>query len=214
MELSEVLARRRMVRDYDPDRGVDRAVVDRLLSAAIRAPSAGFSQGWDFLALTAAADRDLFWATTSTDGAPDAWLTGMQSAPVLVLCLSNKDAYLSRYAEPDKGFDDFDEDRWPVPYWDVDTGMAGMLVLLAAVDEGLGACFFGVAPDRQDAVRQAFEVPAGRTIVGVISVGHPAADETRLGSDRTRARRGVGEAGHDGRFGIPWRDNPDPASPS
>jgi nitroreductase len=204
MDFAEVLARRRMVRDYDPRRGVDRAVVDRLLAAAIRAPSAGFSQGWDFLALTASPDRDLFWATTSSEGAPDAWLTGMRRAPVLVLCLSNKDAYLRRYAEPDKGFAEGDEDRWPVPYWHVDTGMAGLLILLAAVDEGLGACFFGVAPDRQESVKQAFGVPAGRTIVGVVSVGHPAVDEARLGSDRTRARRGVGDAGHDGRFGVPW----------
>ena len=205
MDFADVLARRRMVRDYDPVRAVDRAVVDRLLVAAIRAPSAGFSQGWDFLALTTAADRDLFWSTTSTAGSPDAWLTGMQRAPVLVLCLSNKDAYLRRYAEPDKGFPEGDEDRWPVPYWHVDTGMAAMLMLLAAVDEGLGACFFGVAPDRQGPVKEAFAVPAGRAIVGVVSVGHPAADETRLGSDRTRARRGVGDAGHDGRFGVAWQ---------
>ncbi len=204
VEFSDVVRRRRMVRDYDADRAVDRDVVDDLLATAIRAPSAGFSQGWDFLALTASADRDLFWATTSTQGSPDAWLTGMQRAPVLILCLSNKEAYLSRYAEADKGFEPRDESRWPVPYWDVDTGMAGLMILLAAVDHGLGACFFGVAPDHQDTVKDAFDIPADRAIVGVISVGHPAADETRLGSDRTRSRRGVGEAGHEGRFGVAW----------
>jgi len=204
VEHAEVVRRRRMVRDYDPDRPVDRAVVDDLLAAAIRAPSAGFSQGWDFLALLDAGDRDRFWSTTSTEGSPDAWLTGMQRAPVLILCMSNKDAYLERYAQPDKGFAEGDESRWPVPYWDVDTGMAGLMVLLAAVDHELGACFFGVAPDRQVAVKEAFGIPEGRSIVGVISVGHPAADETRLGSDRTRARRGVGEAGHEGRFGVAW----------
>lgn len=193
-----------MVRDYDPERGVGRAVVDDLLAAAIRAPSAGFSQGWDFLALTSAHDRQRFWDTTSTAGSPDAWLTGMRNAPVLILCLSNKDAYLSRYAEADKGFEPRTEARWPVPYWDVDTGMAGMLILLAAVDHGLGACFFGVAPDRQAAVKHAFDVPMGRTIVGAIAVGHAASDETRLGSDQTRPRRGVGEAGHEGRFGVAW----------
>ena len=35
-------------------------------------------------------------------------------------------------------------DGWPVPYWCVDGGMAVMALLLAAVDEGLGALFFGL----------------------------------------------------------------------
>jgi hypothetical protein len=35
------------------------------------------------------------------------------------------------------------ESHWPVPYWDIDAGMAALLMLLTAVD-GLGACFFGV----------------------------------------------------------------------
>ena len=34
--------------------------------------------------------------------------------------------------------------RWPVPYWHIDTGMAALLILQTAVDEGLGACFFGI----------------------------------------------------------------------
>ena len=40
-----------MVRAYDPDRPVPTEVVDRLLEHAVRSPSAGFSQGWDFLVL-------------------------------------------------------------------------------------------------------------------------------------------------------------------
>ena len=67
------------------------------------------------------------------------WLTGMMRAPVVIVPLSHKDAYLERYAQPDKGWTDRDEARWPVPYWDVDTGMASLLMLLTAVDEGLGA---------------------------------------------------------------------------
>ena len=72
----------------------------------------------------------------------------MRRAPLLIVPLSNKAAYLDRYAEPDKGWTDRDEARWPVPYWDVDAGMASLLMLLTAVDEGLGACFFGVPPER------------------------------------------------------------------
>src|SRR3712207_8035386 len=83
----------------------------------------------------------------------DPWLQRMARAPLLVVVLSSKDAYLDRYAEPDKGWTDRDEARWAVPYWDVDAGMAALMVLLTAVDEGLGACLFGIPAERLDAFR-------------------------------------------------------------
>src|SRR3954453_7517918 len=112
MEFADVVRRRRMVRDYDPDRPVPPEVRERLLEHAIRAPSAGFSQGWAFLVLGDAADRELFWSVTTSPGAPDAWLPRMRRAPLLVVPLSCKAAYLDRYAEPDKGWTDRDESRW------------------------------------------------------------------------------------------------------
>jgi nitroreductase len=199
VDFAEVVRRRRMVRDYDPTRPVPAEVVDRLLQHAIRAPSAGFSQGWAFLVLSEPADRELFWSVTTSSDAPDAWLTGMSRAPVLVVVLSDKDAYLDRYAEPDKGWTDRDESRWPVPYWDVDAGMAALLMLLTAVDEGLGACFFGVPAPRVDALRSAFGVPAAFRPVGVVSVGYPGGGDRRSPSLR-RGRRGVDEVVHRGRW--------------
>ncbi|HRW18009.1 MAG TPA: nitroreductase family protein [Dermatophilaceae bacterium] len=202
MELAEVVRRRRMIRRYHPDRPVPEAVLAAALEAATRAPSAGFSQGWDFLVLRSAAERQAFWAATAADPAtspPDRWLSGLQTAPVLVVCLSDKDAYLDRYAEPDKGWTDRDEGRWPVPYWDVDTGMAALLILLTAVDHGLGGCFFGVPPQRHEALKEAFGVPSGRRVVGVVSIGY-AAPGPKSPSLR-RGRRGVEQVTHWGRFG-------------
>ena len=204
MEFPDVVRRRRMVRDYDPDRPVPPEVRDRLLEHAIRAPSAGFSQGWAFLVLETAEDRARFWTATAPSpshpaGAPDAWLTRMRRAPLLVVPLSNKSAYLDRYAEPDKGWTDRDESRWPVPYWDVDAGMAALLMLLTAVDEGLGACFFGVPPERIAAFREAFGVPQEYRPVGCVSVGYPGDDDRRSPSLR-RGRRPVEEVVHRGRW--------------
>jgi hypothetical protein len=71
----------------------------------------------------------------------------MQNAPLVVVPLAHKNAYLERYAEADKGWDDRDEARWPAAYWFIDTGMATLLMLLKAVDLGLDACFFGISPD-------------------------------------------------------------------
>ena len=186
MELREAIRTRRMIRTYQPDRPVPRELLDELLDLAVRAPSAGHTQGWQFVVLQSDGARERFWAAT-TDGEPDSWLTRLRTAPVLVLCLSDKQAYLDRYAEPDKGWSDRDESRWPVPYWHVDTGMAAVLLLLAAHDTGLAGCFFGVPPERHEPVRAAFGIDAGLTPVGVVSLGYPAPD-TRSPSLR-RGRR-------------------------
>ncbi|MDQ2836160.1 MAG: nitroreductase family protein [Actinomycetota bacterium] len=198
MEFTEVVRARRMVRNYDSSRPVERETIDALLGLAIRAPSAGFSQGWHFLVLDTAENRSEFWRLTTDDGEPDSWLRGMQSAPVLILSLSDKDAYLDRYAAEDKGWTDRDEAHWPVPYWDIDTGMASLLIMLGAVDRGLASCFFGVPPEHQQAVKQAFAVPARMSIVGVTSLGYGAAD--RKSASLKRGRRGLDQVLSYGRF--------------
>ena len=79
MEFRDVVRGRRMVRSYRPDRPVPDATLTGLLELAIRAPSAGFSQGWDFVVLRTPADRDRFWdAARDRDGEPDRWLAGMR----------------------------------------------------------------------------------------------------------------------------------------
>jgi nitroreductase len=189
MEFGETVRKRRMVRNYDPDRAVPRETLNELLEYAIRAPSAGFSQGWQFLVLDDADSRERFWSASAEqpEAEPDSWLAGLKTAPALILALSDKDVYLDRYAAPDKGGSDRDEARWPVPYWDVDTGMASMIILLAAVDAGLASCFFGVPPEAHDRVRAEFGIAARLRFVGVMSIGHPVPD--RKSPSLKRGRR-------------------------
>jgi hypothetical protein len=123
----------------------------------------------------------------------------MQRAPLLVVPLSHKAAYLQRYAEADKGWTDQDEARWPVPYWDVDTGMATLLMLLTAVDEGLAACFFGIQPAEHPRFHAAFGVPGGYTAIGCVAVGYAGRHDRRSGS-LARGRRPVEEVVHRGRW--------------
>jgi nitroreductase len=200
MEFQDVVRRRRMVRSYAED-PVDPAVVDRMLRNATRAPSAGFSQGWGFLRLDTPQDVRRYWAVTAGEAAladPDDWLAGMVRAPVLIVPCSNKSAYLERYAEGDKGWTDRDERRWPVPFWHMDVAMAALLVLQTAVDAGLGACFFGIPPERLGAFREEFGVPGEYTPVGAITVGHRTSDPGAAGSPARRPRRPVDEVVHRG----------------
>jgi nitroreductase len=202
MEFSEVVRRRRMVRRYSPE-PVDRTVLDRVLSSALRAPSAGFSQGWAFLVLEDPGDVQRFWQATSDPGdleSPDEWMRGMTTAPVVVVPLSSKQAYLERYSEADKGWTDKAEARWPVPYWDLDTAMASLLILLSAVDEGLGACFFGVPTEHVDPLREAFGIPEEYKPIGAITLGHRTDDPGVPGSAATRRRKSLEEVVHRGRW--------------
>jgi nitroreductase len=198
MEFQRVVARRRMVRNYS-DRAVDPAAVDRILSNALHAPSAGFSQGWAFLLLDDEQTVARFWACTTPEGdGVDAWSEGMRRAPVIVVPLSCKREYLERYAAPDKGWTDMDESHWPVPYWDIDTGMAALLMLLTVTDEDLGACFFGIPPDMIAPFRAEFGVPDDYMPIGALSIGHRAED--RPSPSLNRGRRSTDEVVHHSRW--------------
>jgi nitroreductase len=195
MEFAEVLRRRRMIRSYDAARPVPADALDAVLAAALRVPSAGFTQAISFLVLTSDSERETFWRLTAD--ADSAWLRGMRSAPVLVALWTNQEAYLDRYAKPDKGWTDRDPARWSAPYWFVDAGMASMAALLSAVDQHLGACFFGIPADRIAAVRDTFGVPPSQLSVGVISLGYPVSAPIS-GSPTRRPRKAPTELIHRG----------------
>jgi nitroreductase len=204
MEFQDVVRHRKMVRDYS-EQPVDPAVVERAVRNATRAPNAGFSQGWGFLVLDAPEDVRRFWEATTEPGElaePDEWLTGMTRAPVLVIPCSSKAAYLGRYAEADKGWTDQDETRWPVPFWHIDTGMAALLILQTVVDEGLGACYFGIPPAYVAAVRDAFGIPPVFDPIGAISIGHRTTTDGIAGSPSKRPRKRLEDVVHHGRWGA------------
>jgi nitroreductase len=190
MELSEVLRRRRMVRTYAVDRPVPPAMVEAITAAALRVPSAGFTQAVSLLVLTSPEQRAAYWSVAAER--ESSWLAGMRSAPVLILVWTSRAAYLDRYAEPDKGWTDRDPERWPAPYWHVDAGMAVLAMLLTATDQGLGACFFGVPAGRIESVRDEFGVPDDQLSVGVVSLGYPV-PAAATGSPTRRPRRPAGD---------------------
>jgi nitroreductase len=205
VQFSEVIRRRRMVHAFT-DEPLAPGTADRLLRAANRAPSAGFSQGYAFLVLEGAAQCAPLWdlvrAADAAEGAtedadPDS-VTPLSRAPLVVVPLACKEIYLDRYARPGKGWTDRDESRWPVPYWYIDTGFTALLTLLAVVDEGLGAVFFGIAPQVMDEFRVAYGVPAEWMPIGAIAIGHPDPDAEP--ATRVTARKSLDELVHRGRW--------------
>jgi nitroreductase len=122
MDFEELLKRRKSVRAYD-QRPVPREALDRVLASILHAPSAGFTQGNEFLVLDEPTAVAEFW--TITDDPNNSITAEEQSVmpPALILPLSNRTAYLTRYSAPDKAGYGLDQaERWPVSYWDIDAG--------------------------------------------------------------------------------------------
>lgn len=197
MELGEAVRRRRMVRNFE-DRPVPAGALRRILDHARRAPSAGHTQGSAFLVLEGPEQVGRFWDCTFPAGRRSGFRwPGLFRAPVIVVPCASKEAYLDRYAEPDKGWTDRDEARWPVPYWDIDCGMATMAMLLTAVDEGLGALFFGIFEGLGE-LRAEFGIPDEFHPIGAVALGRPAPDEPS--PSLRRGRRPEDEVIHRGHW--------------
>ncbi|MHB1930397.1 MAG: nitroreductase family protein [Acidimicrobiales bacterium] len=197
MRLDDVLARRRMHRRFLP-RPVEPEVVDRVLARASRAPSAGNAQGWDWLVLEGSEQTGRFWALDAEPG----WAAppGLLLAPAVVVPLADPGAYERRYAEADKAAARGPA-SWTVPYWLTDTAFATMLLLLGAVEEGLGAAFVRLHRD-PPATLAAFGVPPDRLALGAVALGWPDPEDRPGSSARTRRRRPLADQVHRGCWGA------------
>lgn len=173
-----MLRHRRMIRAYSEDT-VPRALLDEVIDAGLRAPTAGHSQGTEVVVLESAEDRARFWDVVAPHPKPGGRWAGLRAAPVIVLPLVDADAYVTRYAEPDKAGLGMDRlAGWPAPYWEIDLAFAVMSMLLAATAAGLGALFFAV-PGGMGDVFGAFGIPAERHHIGAMSLGWPAPEQPR-----------------------------------
>ncbi|MBV9894480.1 MAG: nitroreductase family protein [Chloroflexi bacterium] len=198
MDFQTVVRKRRMLRSFEP-RPLAPEMVERILANAQRAPSAGFSQGWAFLVLEGDTETRRYWDAVGPADADAFRWQDLYKAPLLIVCLSHKAAYLDRYAETDKGWTDRSEAHWPAPYWDIDTGMAAMLMLLTAVDLGLGALFFGIPVGKIAAFRTAFGVPEAYSPIGTVAIGYPKPHDPPSPSLK-RGHRPPAEVIHRGRW--------------
>jgi nitroreductase len=188
VEFRDVVRHRRMVRRFDR-RPVPHDVVDRVLDIGRRAPSAGFAQGVEFLVLDTPDAIGTFWETTRDPEFGWEPETIEHGPTVLILALPDARRYLERYSQPDKidfGMDE--ESNWPVRFWEIDAAMAAMLILLAAVDEGLGGWFFGITYGERELLDR-FGVPEHLRPIGIIGLGYRAGDEEPSGSWMKRRRR-------------------------
>jgi FMN reductase [NAD(P)H] len=197
VEFQELLPKRRMVRHYAPEL-VPREVVERIVGTVRRAPSAGYSQGQRLLVFLGDEGRaELVRIASAGWGAERGLEPWLESAPVHVLVCTREDDYHERYRQEDKLVEG-EEIEWPVPFWYMDAGAAVMLILLAAIDEGLGAGLTGVPKELAAELGAAFGIPEDVTIVAHVTIGVPAPDPgwSAVTSRRTKPRRPPAESVH------------------
>lgn len=206
MELTEALRRRRMVRSF-ADRPVDADVVDELIVATLRAPTAGNSGGTAWLVLRGS-ETGTYWAHTTTEawrGRSRRW-PGLSRAAVVALSLASPALYVARYGEPDKRASRLGPPEsggggapaWPVPYWFTDAAFATMVLLLRATEAGLASCFLGNFRGEDDLL-SALGVPDGWRLFGAVLLGHPDGDDHPSPS-LARPRPSATERIHHGRW--------------
>jgi nitroreductase len=199
MELAQALRTRRMTRNFS-GRPLGPDLVDQLVADALRAPSAGNTQGREFVVLEGAAQTGLYWETATDQAWRDRSLRfeGLARAPVIVLPFADPEAYVTRYQEPDKLRADAEEIDWVVPFWFVDVAFATMALLLGATDRGIGASFLGNFRG-EEALRSALGVPHRLRWLGAVLLGEASTPDPQP-SSVGRPRRTLEDSVHRGRW--------------
>ena len=198
MELKDIIAKRRMVRRYAPD-PVSDDVLNRILWAGRRAPSAGFSQGLDLVVLRGRDQLEPLWKVILP---PDYVEPQLREGPtVVILPIPDVQAYLDRYSLPDKAAAGKQTaESWPVHYWDLDAAMSVMLMLLSAEDEGLGGVFTGIFANEREML-DSLGVPPNRRPIGLLGLGYVHSEGPgNPGSAKVIPKRKPSEVIHWGRW--------------
>ena len=199
MKFTDLVRTRRMTRAFIPE-PINDDVLHALIDLALRAPSAGKTQGTHFVILNGDDVVD-FWNDTlpSEKRATFRWKQ-LLDAPVIILPFVDPLAYVARYAEPDKQATGLGDGvhAWPTPYWTVDGSFAVMSLLLAAHDAGLGALFFAVFNGEQQ-LRKRLGVPEHVQLLGAIAVGRAVPSDEK-GRSAARPRMPIEEAIHRSRW--------------
>lgn len=198
--LTSTILSRRMTRDFQ-DEPIPSGMLSEMLELARRAPSAGNSQGAEFVVLEGERLVEL-WDLTLPEKRREgfAW-PGLLRAPVAVVPVADAGRYLARYSEADKSATCLggDTSSWDVPYWYVDCAFATQNLLLLAEARGIGALFFGFF-ERTQAVREFLELPEGAHPLGCVALGWRGSDD-RPSQSAKRSRRPLAEVVHWNRWG-------------
>ena len=148
--MTEIIKTRRSIRKYQTDKTVTKAQLNKLLEAAMLAPSACNSRPWEFIAIT---QREILNEIARIH--PHAKMCETAAAAIVVV------------AVPQSGR--------PEGYFPQDCAAATQNILLEAVSLGLGTCWCGVYPneDRMASLAGLLHITDPKIPFNVIAIGVP-----------------------------------------
>jgi nitroreductase len=147
-----VVKHRGMVRAYK-NNPIPEEKLHRLLQYAVRAPSAGNLQPWEFIVVKNPDVRAQLAKAAMNQ-------TSVATAPVTVVTCADIQRMGSQYGARGAFFSL------------VDASFASLLILLGAVEQDLGACFIGSYNPEE--IAKVLSLPAHVRPVGLITIGYPA----------------------------------------
>src|SRR5258708_5836908 len=183
-----------MHRAFLPD-PIPEEQIERIAGVIRRAPSGGLSQGGSIVVITDEAKRREIAGAFGDEHYSPHGRNYIADAPVHLVISANESLYHARYNEADKlNATGGVEVTWPVPYWFVDAGALMMLVLAAAIDEGLASAFIG-HPDQKRIFGELLGLPDEVVPIGLALIGKPG-EAPPTGSRLKSRQREQGELVH------------------
>lgn len=159
-----IILKRRSIRKYEV-KEVPMESINKLLQAAMNAPSASNQQPWHFVVIR---DKALLLELSQIHSG----LSNLKESPLAILVCGEPDATTLKY------------------YWEQDCSAATENMLIAATALGLGAVWHGIKPEESrdsEIFRKTLNIPRHIKPFSVITVGYPA--ENIESSDRFNEKR-------------------------
>lgn len=153
---------RTSVRSYQ-DRQIEEEKTEKMLRAAMAAPSAGNQQPWEYYVVTDAVTLEKLAKTSPFAGSA-------ASAPLAFVACYRLNCKMPEYAQ-------------------IDMSASVENLLLEADALGLGAVWLGIAPleERMEAVREVLQIPEDLAAFAIIPCGYP--EMVRPQQDRYDSQR-------------------------
>ncbi|HOW10552.1 MAG TPA: nitroreductase family protein [Bacteroidales bacterium] len=170
MEYYDLIRTRESIRNYDPEKTVPGDVIERILEAGRLAPSACNNQPWRFLVISS---REML--AKVRDCYDREWF---KQAPCVLVIAGLKDKAWVR------SFDGYNS-------VETDAAIAMTHILLAAENEGLGACW--IENYNPALLRKSLNIPDNQVVYGITPLGYPGEGYKKAGNKKRKALEDIAE---------------------
>jgi nitroreductase len=168
MEYNNLIRSRESIRSYNHEKPVEKEKLNRILEAGRIAPSANNRQPWEFWLISSAPILEKIRACYHRE-----WY---KNAPHVLVVVGNKDEAWVRGAD---GYNSVE----------TDTAIAMTHIILAAENEGIGACWIAAFDSAK--LRSTLDLKENQMVFGITPLGYPQTGFSKKGEKIRKAFQDV-----------------------